>query len=73
MQNQFAKISSISIHPLYIEKEYKKIIPFIKASKNRNKLNKRGERYLQGNLQTVEKRNGRRLQKIERSPRLMDW
>jgi hypothetical protein len=43
-----------------IEKEYRKIIPFIIASKNQipsNKLNKGCERPLQGKQQTTKERN----------------
>jgi hypothetical protein len=38
-----------------------------------NKINKICEWPLQGKLQTIEERNWRRLQKIERSSMLMDW
>jgi hypothetical protein len=53
-------------------------IPFTKASKKKNqilgsKLNKECEWPLQGAPQTSEERDWVRLQKVERSPVLMDW
>jgi hypothetical protein len=39
----------------------------------RNKLNKICKWPLQGDLQTTEGRNWKRLQKVERSPMLMGW
>jgi hypothetical protein len=60
-----------------IEKEYMETIPFTIASKGneipRSKLHKGYERPLQGELQTPEERDRGRLQKVERSPVLMDW
>jgi hypothetical protein len=59
------------------EKEYMETISFTIASKKnqipRSKLNKGCERPLQGELQVPEKRDRGRLQKMERSPVLMDW
>jgi hypothetical protein len=40
---------------------------------SRSKLNKGCERPLQGELQTSEERDWERLQKVKRSPGLMDW
>jgi hypothetical protein len=52
-------------------------IPFTIASKKnqipRSKLNKGCEWLLQGELQTPEERARGRLQKMERSPVLMNW
>jgi hypothetical protein len=52
-------------------------IPFTIASRNnqisRSKLNKGCEWPLQGELQTPEERDQRRLLKVERSLMLMDW
>jgi hypothetical protein len=61
-----------------IEKEYKKTIPFTIASKKKNqiprdKLKKGCKSLLHGELQTTEERDRGRLQKVERSPVLMDW
>jgi hypothetical protein len=39
----------------------------------RNKLNKECKWPLQGEIQTIEERHWRRLQKVEKSPMLMDW
>jgi hypothetical protein len=58
------------------EKDYMETIPFtIDSKKNqipRSKHNKRCEWPLQGELQTPEERDRGRLQKMERSPMLMD-
>jgi hypothetical protein len=51
---------------LHLQSSNKKQIP-------RNKLNKGCELPLQGKLQTIEERNQRGLQKMERSPMCMDW
>jgi hypothetical protein len=53
-------------------------ISFTIASKKKNQiprriLNKGCEWLLQGELQTPEERDQERLQKVERSPVLMDW
>jgi hypothetical protein len=59
------------------EKEYMETIPFTIALKKnqipRSKFNKECEQPLQGELQTPEERDRGRLQKVERSPVLMDW
>jgi DNA-binding LytR/AlgR family response regulator len=57
------------------EKEYRKSILFIIASKKIKYLviNKGHELSLQGELQITEERSPRRVQKVERSPMLMDW
>jgi hypothetical protein len=58
------------------EKEFMEIIPFTIAAKKPNtwsKFNKGYELPLQGELQTPEERDLGKLQKMERSPVLMDW
>jgi hypothetical protein len=59
------------------EKEYMEIIPFTIASKKIKylgvNLTKDVNDPLQGELQTPEERDRGRLQKMERSPMLMDW
>jgi hypothetical protein len=58
------------------EMEYMEKIPFTIASKNqvpRSKLNKGCDCPLQREPQTPKERDQGRLQKVERSPMLMDW
>jgi hypothetical protein len=58
-----------------IEREYTKTIPLQQPQKHqipKNKLNKEWNCPLQ-ELQTIEERDQRRLQKVERSPVLMNW
>jgi hypothetical protein len=85
--NSYSKVSGYKINLqkssafLYtnnkqIEKEYMKTISFIIASKKIKYLSvnlTKDVNNLQGELQTPEERDQGRLQKVERSPMLIDW
>jgi hypothetical protein len=78
MQNQHTKLTIPSVQKQWTNweriQENNSIYNSLKKNQiPRNKLNKQCKRPLQGQLQTTEARDQGRLQKVKRSPMLMDW